>query len=101
MDNSVQPSDGEDQSQTPPEEGSREDTFFIASKMLSKYLDPESIKAGDVLEFKVVGKDADGDVEVEYNTGDSGEEDHKSGMDKMKTDLATHMSGPAEEPTQT
>ncbi len=73
-----------------PETPEREDTFFISPDHLSAHLDPESVKAGDVLEFKVVGRTADGELEVEYNTGGG----DGSKMDKMKSDLANHMAEP-------
>lgn len=65
--------------------------MFIHPDMLGG-LDPESIQAGDVLEFRVVGRDADGDIEVEYNHGDDSQ-GHMSGMDKVKNDFREHMSG--------
>jgi len=70
--------------------GKNEHTMFISPEHLGG-LDPNSINPGDILEFKVVGRDKDGDIEVEYNTGDGG--DSGSGMDKMKNDLADHMAG--------
>jgi hypothetical protein len=70
------------------QEAGREDTFFISSDMLSKHLDPASVNPGDVLEFKVVGRDANGDVEVEYNTGGEG----GGGKEKLASDLRNAMS---------
>lgn len=87
---SPMPEESEHPAETPPQEGGREDTFFISPQHLSQYLDPESINAGDVLEFRVVGKDADGDIEVEYNTGEGG--DKKD----WKTDLHETMAEPGE-----
>lgn len=79
---------------TPATEGEapqgRTDTMFIHPDMLGG-LDPESINAGDILEFKVVGRDADGDIEVEYNTGDN-----KSPMEKVTSDFRAHMMGGSE-----
>lgn len=62
-------------------------SFFISKEHLGS-LNPASVKPGDVLEFKVVGLDASGDLEVAYSEpGKDG-----AGMDKMKNDLASHMS---------
>lgn len=84
------------EAQNPDAQGEgREDTFFISADHLKAYLDPSTIKAGDVLEFKVVGMDGEGDIEVEYNTGEG--EPKQSKMDQMKTDLATHMASAGSE----
>jgi len=81
--------------EAPEQEAGQSDTsFFISPEHLGQHLDPESVQPGDVLEFRVIGKDADGDIEVEYNTGGP----KQSGMDKMKGDLAEHMAGSEAEP---
>lgn len=40
----------------------------------------ENLKAGDTLQLKVVGKDADGDIEVEHMQGGEGEKPEGKGM---------------------
>lgn len=76
-----------------PQEAPNEHTLFISPEHLGG-LDPNDINPGDILEFKVVGRDADGDIEVEYNTGKGNE----SGMDRMKSDLREHMMQPTDNP---
>lgn len=71
-----------------PEGGENEHTMFISPEHLGG-LDPSSVNPGDILEFKVVGRDADGDIEVEYNKGEGGKDGSK--MDKMKSEFSDHM----------
>lgn len=82
------PDDGQQPTEEQPQAAEREDTFFISPDHLSKYLDPASVNPGDILEFKVVGRDSNGEIEVEYNTG--GKEG--GGKDKLSSDLRGAMS---------
>lgn len=50
-----------------PEQGEEsmehgDDTYFLPSGLL----EGKEVKAGDVVKFRVIGKDENGDVEVEY-----------------------------------
>ena len=76
-------------SPSPEEEGADGSggSFFISKEHLGS-LNPASVKPGDVLEFKVVGLSADGELEVTYSNPSK----EGAGMDKMKNDLASHMS---------
>ncbi len=62
------------------------------SLYLSPNMLPEGMKAnpGDILEFKVVGTDKDGDTEIVYNTGKDGKED--DGMSEWENDFRQEMS---------
>lgn len=80
-----------------PEEGaeqSSERTLFVSPDYLDG-LDPESVKPGDILQFKVVGKDANGEIEVEYQKGGGDGMGMKAGKD-WKSDLKETMTGGSE-----
>lgn len=69
-----------------PDEGqtARDDTFFLPSDFPGS----DALKAGDTLTLRVVGKDADGDIEVEHVAG----EPAKSGMmDDLRTSMTKGM----------
>lgn len=55
---------------------SEEQTMFIDPDMLPQGMD---VKSGDVLEFKVVGKNKDGAIQICYNHDEEGEDDSKFG----------------------
>lgn len=48
-------------------------SLFIEPTMLPEGM-ASTMKPGDILEFKYVGTDKDGDIEVVYNTGDKKDE---------------------------
>jgi len=62
----------------------------MGSLYLSPSMLPEGMKAnpGDILEFKVVGTDQDGDIEITYNTGKDGKDDTDSWADDLKHDMS-------------
>lgn len=62
------------------------------SLYLSPSMLPEGMKAnpGDILEFKVIQTDKDGDIEVTYNTGKYGE--GKDEMEDWESDFRKEMS---------
>jgi len=92
MDDAVR--EPEEPDETTPEPGGEpqnEHTLFISPEHMGG-LDPSTIKPGDIIEFKVVGTDSDGDIEVEYNTG--GDNNESGGaMSKMGNDFRSHMMG--------
>jgi hypothetical protein len=97
------PSEDKPDGQPPPSPGGEEQSdaqgadsqkeFTVQSDTLPAGM-AETTEAGDVLEFKVVGKDAEGHLRVVYNTGDEGSKE--SPGDKMKADFREHMSGPTD-----
>jgi len=67
-------------------------SFFIEPEDVPEGMDG---KAGDVLEFQVVGRDKEGRIELQYNAGEG---DEGEGMAK---DLrSAYASPPAETPTE-
>lgn len=89
MDDAVrEPEEPEETTEESGGEPQNEHTLFISPEHLGG-LDPATVKPGDILEFKVVGTDSDGDIEVEYNKGG----DTGSGMDKIGNDFRSHMMG--------
>ena len=67
----------------------REDTYFLPQGAL-----PEGMKvqSGDVLEFKVVGQDKDGNIEVEYNHGEENPSvngDQSTWQDEMRKNVGS------------
>lgn len=59
------------QEQAAPDAQDTAKTLFISRDHLPDGMDA---KAGDVLKFKVVGMDKDGDLEIEYDDGNGVEE---------------------------
>lgn len=68
----------------PPAEESveRDDTYFLPQAAA----EGKSVKPGDVIKFRVVGKDSDGNIEVEYYTdeqiGSGWQDDMRKSFDK-------------------
>lgn len=84
-------SGGDDSSPETPEDGSepdqRDDTFFLPSD----YPGAENLKPGDMVSLKVVGKDADGNIEVECppeNMKDGKGGDWKSDLNNLDKEMA-------------
>lgn len=81
---------GADNETTENDEG-RDDTYFLPKDAL----DGESVKAGDILKFKVIGEDKDGNVEVECLHGKDGKGDSKmSWQDEMRASVTPEGGGP-------
>lgn len=67
-------------------DGGRDDTYFLPKKAL----DGKEVKAGDVLKFKVIGEDKDGNVEVRcMDKGDS----KMSWQDDMRASVTPESGG--------
>lgn len=79
----------ESESEPQPDKGGRDDTFFLPEAML-KGVD---VNPGDVLEFKVVGKSPEGEIEVEYNQGEAKDA-------SFADDLHKEMASPTESQPQ-
>ena len=69
-----------------PEQGGDEPStgnLFLGSDDLPEGL-ADTLKPGDVVRFKVVGRDADGDIEVEYATEGEKEGEGMDWRDEMR-----------------
>jgi len=77
-----EPGMAEEMAEAPAEEKSEErgDTFFISSSGIPG---AETMKAGDTMTFRLVGRDADGQLEVEYAAKPEGEEENPM-MDELR-----------------
>lgn len=68
----------------------RDDTFFIPSDMIPG---ADSLKPGTELKFKLVGRDKDGHLEVEYASApkadESMEDEMRRTVDEPAPDMAT------------
>lgn len=93
MDYDSQGNDMGNDTMPPPQEESmhEEDKKGYGSLYLSPEMLPEGMKVnpGDILEFKVVQADKDGDIEVTYNTG---KEEGKDDMNEWENDFRKEMS---------
>jgi hypothetical protein len=81
------PSPGGEEQGVHNEDGQEE--LIVEKDMLPAGM-AESSNPGDILEFKVVGKDAEGHLTVVYNTGDG--ETKESGGERMKADFRKEMA---------
>jgi len=77
------PEEKESQSES-MHEGSDESTMFIEPDMLPKGMD---VNPGDVLEFKVVGKNSDGKVQISYNHDEESKDDGSKWADGLKDEM--------------
>ena len=67
-------------------------SLFIEPSMLPEGM-AATMKPGDILEFKYVGTDKDGDIEVQYNHGKGEQDDSKEWEDNFRK----HMSPTSDE----
>ena len=72
---------GDDLTARQDQPATREDTFFLPSDFPGS----DNLKPGDTLTLKVVGKDADGDIEVEHVAGQPAK--GRGMMDDLRTDM--------------
>lgn len=70
------------------EDSGREDTYFLPKGVL----EGKNVSSGDVLRFKVLGKDKDGNVEVVCMDGNKKEES-QSWQDGLREDVAAGEVG--------
>ena len=70
----------------PPEEKPDEDkSFWLGAEDLGEL--PTDLKAGDIVKFKVIGKDAQGNVEFVFQKGG----DEGGDQDDLRADLESSM----------
>jgi len=72
----------------PEEHGEMDNTFFVPADAVSGH----DCKPGDILKFKVVGKDADGDIEVAIEGYDEGSGENSDEADRAE--LRKVFAGP-------
>lgn len=72
----------------------RDDTFFIPPDMIPN---AETLKPGEELIFKFLGRDKDGHLEVEYAKGDDGGEEGQSWQDEMRQSVDQPMPAQQEQ----
>ena len=72
-------------------------SLYITPDMLPKGM-AETMKAGDILEFKYVGTDKDGDIEVVYNTGDDKKDKEPSWEDQFRAHMSPQSNETPEVP---
>lgn len=75
------PAAGDSAEVKPAPEGKAGAVFHVQADMFPPGM-AETLKPGEVIEFKILGKpDAEGDIPIQYNTGEPGEEGAEGGAE--------------------
>ena len=83
--------DQDSDNETTENDGGRDDTYFLPKDAL----DGQEVKAGDIIKFKVIGEDKDGNVEVECLHGKDGKGDSKmSWQDDLRANVPNEGGPP-------
>lgn len=75
--------------ETTENDGGRDDTYFLPKEAL----DGEDVKAGDIIKFKVIGEDKDGNVEVSCLHGKNSDGSKMSWQDEMRANVTPEGGG--------